>query len=68
MKRYEEVKAKRARGEPTVPSKIGEEKKTNPFLRVDMSQEIRKNVGVTDADSDDIAFAKVRHAKDTFRG
>lgn len=27
--------AKRARGEPTLPSTIGEERRTNPFLRVD---------------------------------
>jgi hydroxyacylglutathione hydrolase len=42
------VTAKRSRNEPTVPSILGEEKKANPFLRVDISEEIRKNVGVTD--------------------
>jgi hydroxyacylglutathione hydrolase len=68
QKRAEEVKAKRSCGEPTVPSKMGEEKKTNPFLRVDVSEEIRKNVGVTESDSDADAFGKVRRAKDTFRG
>lgn len=68
VKRVEEVKAKRAQGLPTVPSQIGEEKRTNPFLRVDVSDEIRKNVGVTSADSGADAFAKVRRAKDTFRG
>lgn len=66
--RWEEVKDKRSRGEPTVPSTIAEEKKTNPFLRCDISQEIRNNVGVTGADSDDVAFGKVRKAKDNFRG
>jgi len=68
QQRVEEVKAKRVRGEPTVPSLLGEEKKTNPFLRVDISDEIRNNVGVKDGDSDADAFGKVRHAKDTFRG
>ena len=68
QQRVAEVKAKRARGEPTVPSLLGEEKKTNPFLRVDISDEIRKNVGVNDGDSDADAFGKVRRAKDTFRG
>eukprot|EP00541_Cyclophora_tenuis_P003977 CAMPEP_0116557182 /NCGR_PEP_ID=MMETSP0397-20121206/9096_1 /TAXON_ID=216820 /ORGANISM="Cyclophora tenuis, Strain ECT3854" /LENGTH=261 /DNA_ID=CAMNT_0004082607 /DNA_START=135 /DNA_END=920 /DNA_ORIENTATION=- len=68
VKRVEEVKARRAQGLPTVPSKMGEEKKTNPFLRVDVSDEIRRNVGVTAADSPAEAFAKVRRAKDTFRG
>ena len=64
----EEVKDKRSRDEPTVPTKIGIEKKTNPFLRVDVSAEIRKNVGATDDDTDADVFAKVRVAKDRFRG
>mmetsp|Transcript_12385 Transcript_12385/g.20523 ORF Transcript_12385/g.20523 Transcript_12385/m.20523 type:complete len:290 (-) Transcript_12385:155-1024(-) len=68
MKRFEVIKEQRARGEPTVPTQIGLEKLTNPFLRVDISEEIRKNVGVTAGDSGADAFAKVRRAKDTFRG
>jgi hydroxyacylglutathione hydrolase len=68
MKRIDEISAKRSRGEPTVPSMLGDEKKTNPFLRVDLSDEIRRNVGVTTSDSDADAFGKVRKAKDTFRG
>jgi hydroxyacylglutathione hydrolase len=64
--RAAEVKAKRAKGEPTVPSKMGDEKKTNPFLRVDFSKEIRTNVGVSASDSEADAFAKVRRAKDKF--
>jgi hydroxyacylglutathione hydrolase len=66
--RAAEIMAKRARGEPTVPSKMGEEKMTNPFLRVDVSEEIRTNVGVRQDDSDADAFGKVRRAKDTFQG
>jgi len=66
--RAKEVMDKRSRNEPTVPSMIGEEKKTNPFLRVDTSDEIRRNVGVTSSDTEDDAFAKVRSAKDSFRG
>lgn len=68
QQRAAEIKSKRSRGEPTVPSLLGEEKKTNPFLRADTSEEIRKNVGVKDGDSDADAFGKVRRAKDTFRG
>lgn len=68
QQRAAEIKAKRSRGEPTVPSLMGDEKKTNPFLRVDVSDEIRTNVGVTGGDSDADAFGKVRRAKDTFRG
>jgi hydroxyacylglutathione hydrolase len=66
--RFAVVKQKRSRGEPTVPSTIGDEKMTNPFLRCDVSAELRANVGVNDADSDAIAFGKVRKAKDNFRG
>jgi len=47
---------------------MGVEKRTNPFLRCDTSEEIRKNVGVTASDTDAAAFGKVRRAKDTFRG
>lgn len=68
MKRFVQVKEQRARGEPTVPTQIGLEKLTNPFLRVDISEEIRAKVGVTPGDSDADAFAKVRRAKDNFRG
>jgi hydroxyacylglutathione hydrolase len=68
MTRIDEIVAKRSRGEPTVPSMMGVEKSTNPFLRVDISEEIRRNVGATANDSDVDVFAKVRRAKDTFRG
>lgn len=68
MARAKKIMEMRERGEPTVPSTIGEEKRTNPFVRVDISEEIRKNVGVTSDDTDDDAFAKVRSAKDNFRG
>ena len=60
------VKNKRSRGEPTVPTLLGEEKKMNPFLRVDFSDEIRKTIGVTGDDSDSEAFGKLRKAKDNF--
>lgn len=60
------VKSKRSRGEPTVPTILGEEKKMNPFLRVDFSDEIRRNIGVTGSDSDSVAFGKLRRAKDNF--
>lgn len=67
VRRVETFKAMRERNEPTVPTMLGDEKKSNPFLRADLSEEIRKNVGVTDSDSPAEAFAKVRRAKDTFR-
>ncbi|GAX25988.1 hydroxyacylglutathione hydrolase [Fistulifera solaris] len=68
LERVKEIAAQRARGEPTVPSLLGLEKRTNPFLRCDVSDELRANVGVREGDSDAEAFAKVRRAKDTFRG
>lgn len=68
MARVAEINALRKRGESTVPSQLGVEKRTNPFLRCDISDEIRKNVGVVAGDSDADAFGKVRKAKDTFRG
>lgn len=68
VSRNKEILAKRSRGEPTVPSLMKEEKATNPFLRGDVSEEIRKNVGATDSDSFDVVFGKIRRAKDTFRG
>ncbi len=67
VKRVEEIKAKRARGEPTVPSLMKEEKLTNPFLRGDVSREIRKNVGASDEESGADVFAKIRRGKDNFR-
>jgi hydroxyacylglutathione hydrolase len=68
MERVAKIKEMRERGEPTVPSLMGLEKKTNPFLRCDISEEIRQNVGVVSGDSDADAFGKVRKGKDNFRG
>eukprot|EP00560_Eucampia_antarctica_P000515 CAMPEP_0197834578 /NCGR_PEP_ID=MMETSP1437-20131217/22926_1 /TAXON_ID=49252 ORGANISM="Eucampia antarctica, Strain CCMP1452" /NCGR_SAMPLE_ID=MMETSP1437 /ASSEMBLY_ACC=CAM_ASM_001096 /LENGTH=272 /DNA_ID=CAMNT_0043439381 /DNA_START=270 /DNA_END=1088 /DNA_ORIENTATION=- len=66
--RVKDVYDKRSKGLPTVPSTMGEEKETNPFLRFDTSEEIRKNVGADDTDENHTVFAKVRNAKDRFRG
>lgn len=66
--KVQEVMHRRDQGLPTVPTTIRAEKETNPFLRCDHSEEIRRAVGVTAEDSDATAFAKVREAKDKFRG
>lgn len=50
--RAEAVFAARSRGEPTVPTTVGLERATNPFLRAGSAE----------------AFAAVRSAKDAFRG
>ena len=68
VSRVAEVTSKRQNGEPTVPSLLGVEKETNPFLRVDVSDEIQKNVGALSGDTHDVVFGKVRKAKDNFRG
>ena len=50
--RLAEVEAMRARGEPTVPTTIGAERATNPFLRASSAEELGER----------------RAAKDAFRG
>jgi hydroxyacylglutathione hydrolase len=57
--RAEAVFEARKRGEPTVPTTIGLEKATNPFLRAPRLAPGR---------ADHEAFAAVRAAKDAFRG
>lgn len=66
LARFDAVKAARARGEPTVPSTLGEERATNPFLRP-MSLNLRATLGLPDAD-DATVFAETRKRKDSFRG
>jgi hydroxyacylglutathione hydrolase len=59
------IDSARARGEATVPSLLGEEKATNPFLRADVLS-VQQAVGM--AGGDPVAvFAEVRHRKDVFR-
>jgi hydroxyacylglutathione hydrolase len=62
--RAAEVFAKRERGEPTVPTTIGLEKATNPFLRAPALAE-RVGAGGEPAYK---AFGAVRAAKDVFKG
>jgi hydroxyacylglutathione hydrolase len=62
--RMAEVKAARAKGQPTVPATLGVEKQTNPFLRPD-NAEIRKSLGMEKA-STVAAFGEIRGRKDKF--
>lgn len=62
--RAAEVFAARERGEPTVPTTIGLEKATNPFLR---APKLAPRLGVPSAPAY-AAFAAVRAAKDGFKG
>jgi len=63
--RYRELLALRDKGRPTVPSTIGEEKKTNIFLRAD-SKEVKAALQMDDADPFEV-FAELRRRKDRFR-
>jgi len=62
--RMKDVDAARANGRPTIPSTMGLEKKTNPFLRPG-SPELRKTLGMESA-SDVEVFAETRKRKDNF--
>lgn len=62
--RAREVDALRADGRPTVPSTIGVEKATNPFLRP-MSEDLQATIGLGGADLVDV-FAETRRRKDSF--
>lgn len=62
--RMTEVRNARAEGWPTIPSMMGQEKKTNPFLRPD-SWEIRKTLGMTN-NTDVEVFGEIRRRKDNF--
>jgi len=52
-------------GRPTIPSTIGSEQQTNPFLRADLPG-VQKAVGMIGKDPAAV-FAEVRHRKDVFR-
>ncbi|HEX3429866.1 MAG TPA: hydroxyacylglutathione hydrolase [Rhizomicrobium sp.] len=62
--RMREVEDRRAEGAPTIPSTIGLEKRTNPFLRPH-SREIRRTLGMESASDVDV-FAEMRARKDVF--
>ena len=57
--------AVRGAGQPTVPSTIGLEKQTNPFLRL-RSPELRSKLGLADASDQDV-FTALRRRKDSFQ-
>ena len=62
--RMHEVEKLRAANAPTIPTTIGVEKKTNPFLRPN-SPEIRRSLKMTNASDVDV-FAEIRARKDVF--
>jgi hydroxyacylglutathione hydrolase len=62
--RAKEVESLRAAGKATLPTTIGLEKKTNPFLRVN-DPKIRKLLGMAGASPAEV-FAEIRRRKDNF--
>ena len=64
--RLAEIEKRRAANKPTVPSTLGEEKKTNPFLRAD-DPAIAEAIGMKGADAAAV-FTEIRERKNTFKG
>jgi hydroxyacylglutathione hydrolase len=62
--RAAEIDSLRAEGRPTVPSTIGEERATNPFLRAD-AEDLQRAAGLAGRDAV-TAFAEIRRRKDVF--
>ena len=62
--RIAEIAEKRAKGEPTVPTTLAEELRTNPFLRAD-NPAIQQQLGMTGADPVEV-FTEIRTRKDNF--
>jgi hydroxyacylglutathione hydrolase len=62
--RISEVEELRRAGRPTLPTTIGLERATNPFLRTDDS-EVRKAIGMSDADAAEV-FGAMRERKNRF--
>ena len=62
--RAEEIRTLRKSGKPTVPSKLADELRTNPFLRAGLP-ETKLLINMPDA-SDAEAFAAIRMRKDNF--
>ncbi len=63
--RIADIDTKRANGLPTVPTTIGLERATNPFVRADMT-EVRAALNMADAPASDV-FGEVRKRKDNFK-
>jgi len=64
--RLEEVAERVAKGLPTVPATLAEERGTNPFLR-QKSPELRQSLGLPSATELEV-FTETRKRKDQFRG
>ncbi len=66
IERMDAVRRSRAAGQPTVPSTLGQERETNPFLR-SAAAGLRATLGLEHAEDVEV-FARTRELKDSFRG
>ena len=64
ISRIEKIEKKRAANQPTVPSNLGVEKRTNPFLRAD-DPALQNAFGMTNSDPVDV-FTQIRKKRDNF--
>jgi hydroxyacylglutathione hydrolase len=68
QRRARDAAALRARGEPTLPSLLSDERACNPFLRIDADAIVAALAAVTENPDDRVArFAALRALKDAFR-
>lgn len=64
ISRLKAIDAARAKGQPTVPSTLAEEKATNPFLRAHLP-EVKSAITMPNAPDAEV-FAEIRRRKDNF--
>ncbi|MEM6577572.1 MAG: hydroxyacylglutathione hydrolase [Pseudomonadota bacterium] len=64
LARADAIRAARATGQPTVPSRLSEELATNPFLRAG-DADLQASLGMAGADAAEV-FAEIRRRKDAF--
>jgi hydroxyacylglutathione hydrolase len=62
--RVRAIETARAAGQPTVPSGLDEERRTNPFLRAD-DADLKTHLGLQHLPDEDV-FAQIRASKDKF--
>ncbi|QLF68591.1 hydroxyacylglutathione hydrolase [Peteryoungia desertarenae] len=65
LARADDIERQRAKGQFTIPTTIGLEKETNPFLRPS-DPAIRKHLQLETASNEDV-FAEIRKRKDNFK-
>ena len=64
QERVREVETLRVEGKATIPVRLGDEKRANPFLRADVA-ELKEAMGMADADPADV-FAAIRKKRDQY--